>query len=283
MILLIAPPAYVSTVCFAIVLLYSNDDDDGIKASFYAQVLSVYSYVIAVIIAIAEQQLTRLHATFALVAAGSPLSLYLLIYALLWIFKVLKKEEEEKEPEKAGEGHAKVVVEDEKVVKDDYAITEQGAGTVRKLDKEETAKTEKKKKRERERRERERKNVHRLHNIFGDGQYLNRALILAIVPAWFAVLVFICLQADEFKFQQAACDAVFKNHLVGSFFYGPLLVFVGAPPPAIITGALLLGLLVLSWMVGAYRHRDKIWEGHNPKRFPLMKIWSAIFVFMVTH
>jgi len=169
-----------------------------------------------------------------------------------------------------------VVVEDEKVVKDDYAITEQGAGTVRKLDKEETAKTEKKKKRERERRERERKNVHRLHNIFGDGQYLNRALILAIVPAWFAVLVFICLQADEFKFQQAACDAVFKNHLVGSFFYGPLLVFVGAPPPAIITGALLLGLLVLSWMVGAFRHRDKIWEGHHPKRFPLMKIWDIV-------
>lgn len=238
----------------------------------------MYSYIIAVIIAIAEQQLTRLHATFALVAAGSPLSLYILVYCLLWTFGALKKEGEKKEPEKVSEGHAKVVGDNEKVGKDDYAITGQGVGTVGSMNREEMDETDETEKKQ------ERENVHRLYNIFGDKPHLNRALVLAIVPAWFAVLVFICLPAEEFRFQQAACDAVFKNHLVGSFFYGPLLVFVGAPTPAIITAALLLGLLVFSWMVGAFLRRGEIRkQKKNDSRFYLMRVWSVIPVSIVIH
>lgn len=223
----------------------------------------MYSYIIAMIIAIAEQQLTRLHATFALVAAGSPFSLYILVYCLLWTFKVLKSDRgrgEVREGEVTTEGN---VTTKEKVG------TGGLSGKEAKKDKAKTDKGE---------------NFHRLYNVFGDGQWFNRALVLAIVPAWFAVLVFICLPAEEFRFQQSACDAVFKNHLVGSFFYGPLLVFVGAPPPAIITGALLLGLLVFSWMVGAFLHRGQIRkQEENDSRFYLMRVWFVISVSTVMH
>lgn len=60
-------------------MLYSNEED--ITAAFYAQLLSTYSLIVSAIIAIGQNQLTRLHAVFALCLAGSPLMFYLTIYA----------------------------------------------------------------------------------------------------------------------------------------------------------------------------------------------------------
>jgi hypothetical protein len=71
------PLAYVCSIFLSIVILYANEED--VKAAFYAQMLSTYSFIFAAIIAIAEHNLTRLHAVFVLQMAGSPLSFYLVV------------------------------------------------------------------------------------------------------------------------------------------------------------------------------------------------------------
>lgn len=68
-----------TNICLAVVVWYQPDDA---KDSFYAQILTVYSLVIAAIIAIAEHELTKIHAFFAAIAAASPLSIYLFLYAI---------------------------------------------------------------------------------------------------------------------------------------------------------------------------------------------------------
>ncbi|KDQ56781.1 hypothetical protein JAAARDRAFT_301158 [Jaapia argillacea MUCL 33604] len=75
---------YVTNICLALIIFYAPEE---LVVSFYAQLLSVYSLFVTIVISIINQNLTRLHATIALVAAGSPLSIYMIVYALrtmLW-------------------------------------------------------------------------------------------------------------------------------------------------------------------------------------------------------
>ncbi|KAJ7058114.1 hypothetical protein C8F01DRAFT_1149581 [Mycena amicta] len=63
----------------AILVLYSPED---VTSSFFAQLLNVYSQVIAAIVAIAGHNLSKLHSVIALTLAASPLSLYLIFYVI---------------------------------------------------------------------------------------------------------------------------------------------------------------------------------------------------------
>ncbi len=66
-------------------MLYSTDDSD-IVGAFYTQLLQMYSFLIAALIAIAARQLTQLHAMFVLFVVASPLSVYLTLHAVRWSF-----------------------------------------------------------------------------------------------------------------------------------------------------------------------------------------------------
>lgn len=101
----------------------------------------MYSLVVAAVIAIAEHNLTRLHSALALSLAGSPLSLYLLIYVIRSVM------------------HMK----------------------------------------------------NRLDGAFGRGKWLNRLLVIAMVPMWIAVLVFTAFPSQAYHFQQSACDSIVAN------------------------------------------------------------------------
>ncbi|KAF7297181.1 hypothetical protein MIND_00951200 [Mycena indigotica] len=70
---------YFTSLVSAILVLYSPAD---VTASFFAQLLNVYSLVIAAIVSIAGHNLTKLHSVIALTLASSPLSLYLIFYVV---------------------------------------------------------------------------------------------------------------------------------------------------------------------------------------------------------
>ncbi|KAF7329023.1 hypothetical protein MVEN_02532400 [Mycena venus] len=70
---------YFTSLVSAILVLYSPED---VESSFFAQLLNVYSLIVAAMVAIAEHNLTKLHSVIALMLAASPLSLYLLAYVL---------------------------------------------------------------------------------------------------------------------------------------------------------------------------------------------------------
>ncbi|KAJ7264452.1 hypothetical protein B0H12DRAFT_1217176 [Mycena haematopus] len=74
---------YITTIISAILVLYSPED---VQASFFSQLLNIFSLVIAAIISIANRNLTKPHTIVALGLAASPLSLYLIIYVLRSIF-----------------------------------------------------------------------------------------------------------------------------------------------------------------------------------------------------
>lgn len=67
----------------AILVFY---DPEEVKESFWAQTLTVYSLILTSVITIFQAQLTRIHAILAATIAGSPLSLYIVIYAIRSIF-----------------------------------------------------------------------------------------------------------------------------------------------------------------------------------------------------
>jgi hypothetical protein len=71
--------AYFSSLVSAILVLYSPED---VESAFFAQLLNVYSLIVAAIISIAGHNLTKLHSVTALTLAASPLSLYLLMYVV---------------------------------------------------------------------------------------------------------------------------------------------------------------------------------------------------------
>ncbi|KAJ7673534.1 hypothetical protein B0H17DRAFT_1335029 [Mycena rosella] len=74
---------YFTTVVSAILVLYSPED---VASSFFAQLLNIYSLIIAAIISIAHRNLTKPHTVVALGLAASPLSAYLIIYVIRSIF-----------------------------------------------------------------------------------------------------------------------------------------------------------------------------------------------------
>ncbi|KAF8170695.1 hypothetical protein K438DRAFT_1982556 [Mycena galopus ATCC 62051] len=75
--------AYFSSFVSAILVLYSPHDVEG---AFFAQLLNVYSLIVAAMISIAKHNLTKLHSLVALALAASPLSLYLLAYVTRSLF-----------------------------------------------------------------------------------------------------------------------------------------------------------------------------------------------------
>ncbi|KAJ7629368.1 hypothetical protein DFH06DRAFT_718879 [Mycena polygramma] len=74
---------YFTSLVSAILVLY---DAEEVESSFFAQLLNVYSLIVAAIIAISEHNLTKFHSVVALTLAASPLSLYLLAYVLRSLF-----------------------------------------------------------------------------------------------------------------------------------------------------------------------------------------------------
>ncbi|TDL17985.1 hypothetical protein BD410DRAFT_793660 [Rickenella mellea] len=81
---------YIQTLCFSILIYYSPDE---IVGALYAQMLSSYSLMLSAITAAVAKQLTVFHALIVLNALGSPLALFLTIYALRGIFGKAKRME----------------------------------------------------------------------------------------------------------------------------------------------------------------------------------------------
>ncbi|EIN09995.1 hypothetical protein PUNSTDRAFT_133764 [Punctularia strigosozonata HHB-11173 SS5] len=77
--------AYLSNLLLAMQIFYSPDD---IRDAFGAQILTVYSLIFATSIALFKRQLTKFHAVLSVIMIGSPVTLYLWVYAILSIFRV---------------------------------------------------------------------------------------------------------------------------------------------------------------------------------------------------
>lgn len=68
---------YFSSLVSAILVLYSPEE---VSSAFFAQLLNVYSLIVAAMVSIAARTLTKMHSAIALTLAASPLSLYLIFY-----------------------------------------------------------------------------------------------------------------------------------------------------------------------------------------------------------
>ncbi|KAJ7916535.1 hypothetical protein B0H13DRAFT_2323322 [Mycena leptocephala] len=77
--------AYFTSLVSAILVLYSPEE---VESSFLAQLLNVYSLIVASMIAIARNHLTKFHSVVALTLASSPLSVYLLFYVIRSLFGI---------------------------------------------------------------------------------------------------------------------------------------------------------------------------------------------------
>ncbi|KIJ50526.1 hypothetical protein M422DRAFT_27192 [Sphaerobolus stellatus SS14] len=70
---------YVITSFVTIVVYY---EPEAVAESFFSQLLTMYSFLITSFISISKSELTRIHAVMATGLVGSPLSIYLFIYAI---------------------------------------------------------------------------------------------------------------------------------------------------------------------------------------------------------
>ncbi|KAJ7442157.1 hypothetical protein B0H11DRAFT_2251599 [Mycena galericulata] len=192
---------YFTSIVAAILVLYSPED---VISSFFAQLLNVYSLIVAAIIAIAGHNLTKMHSIVALTLAASPLSVYLVFY----VFRSLL-----------------------------------GKHT-------------------------------RLNAVFGSGKWLNRLLVLVMIPLWAGVLVFTALPTATWNFQQAACDATVADHHITSLFFLPFIEFFAVFPEA---GAAIIVSVVAMWGTAIYRLRKVIWAKHN-KILPIGRLWRKVVV-----
>ncbi|KAJ7160813.1 hypothetical protein C8R46DRAFT_354723 [Mycena filopes] len=190
---------YFTSLVSAILVLYSPED---VQSSFFAQLLNVYSLIVAAVISIAGHNLTKMHSVIALTLAASPLSLYLLMY----VFRSLL-----------------------------------GRQT-------------------------------RLHAVFGPGMYLNRTLVLLMLPLWASVLTFTALPTATWEFQQASCDTMVASGHVASLFFLPFIIFFVAYPAF---GVLLVASVVISWGTAIWRLRKIIW-GKNDRILPLGRLWRKV-------
>jgi hypothetical protein len=84
----------------------------------------------------------------------------------------------------------------------------------------------------------------------------NPILILALVPLWAAVLVYVALPSNIPKFQQANCDLVQLSGHAGAIFLMPVYVFFGIDRAITIVNVTVLGVLILTWVVCIYLQRD---------------------------
>ncbi|KAJ7353538.1 hypothetical protein DFH08DRAFT_857038 [Mycena albidolilacea] len=190
---------YFSSLVSAILVLYSPED---VTSAFFAQLLNVYSLIVAAIISIGKHNLTKLHSVIALTLAASPLSLYLIMY----VFRSLL-----------------------------------GKQT-------------------------------RLQAVFGPGMYLNRALVLIMLPLWASVLSFTALPTSVWQFQQSACDTEIASNHVASLFFLPFIIFFAEFP---YIGALILASVVVSWGIAIWRLRQIIWAKHD-RYLPLGRLWRKV-------
>ena len=199
--------AYTSTICLAIVILYNPA---AIVDSFYAQLLQIYSLMVAAIVAIALHQLTRLHAVFALTAAGSPLSLYLLFHALRSFF----------------------------------------THSVLRLDA-----------------------VYGRHR--GARAIFNRLAVVIGLPLWITILAVIARPSRSGWFQQTACDAVFKDGLVGRFFYGPIYLLIERSTRTRILFLTPIAALIMAWVVAIVLQQNAI-NKYNREVGIVRRVWRAV-------
>ncbi|KAF7326894.1 hypothetical protein MVEN_02583300 [Mycena venus] len=190
---------YFTSLVAAILVLYSPED---VTSAFFAQLLNVYSLIVAAMISIAGHNLTKLHSVIALTLAASPLSLYLILY----VFRSLL-----------------------------------GRQT-------------------------------RLQAVFGPGMYLNRALVLVMLPLWASVLGFTAMPTSTWEFQQAACDTEIASNHVASLFFLPFILFFTTYPEA---GALIIASITIAWGVAIYRLRKIIWAKHD-RILPLGRLWRKV-------
>ncbi|KAJ6554042.1 hypothetical protein DFH09DRAFT_581175 [Mycena vulgaris] len=190
---------YFTSLVAAILVLYSPED---VTSSFFAQLLNVYSLIVAAMIAIGGKNLTKMHSVIALTLAASPLSLYLIMYVARSLLG----------------------------------------------------------------------RTSRLEAVFGPGMYLNRALVLLMLPLWVSVLSFTALPTSVWQFQQAACDIdVAQNH-VASLFFLPFIIFFEVFPE---TGVIILATIIIPWGIAIFRLRKIIWGKHN-RYFPLGRLWRKV-------
>ncbi|KAJ7160038.1 hypothetical protein C8R46DRAFT_361712 [Mycena filopes] len=70
---------YLTTIISAVLVLYSPEN---VTATFVSQLFNVYSLIIAAVISIGQRSLTKPHTVVALSLAGSPFSIYLIIYVI---------------------------------------------------------------------------------------------------------------------------------------------------------------------------------------------------------
>ncbi|KAJ7141859.1 hypothetical protein C8R43DRAFT_584180 [Mycena crocata] len=191
---------YFSSLVSAILVLYSPGD---VTSAFFAQLLNVYSLIVAAIISIVGHNLTKMHSVIALTLAASPLSLYLLMY----VFRSLL-----------------------------------GKQT-------------------------------RLQAVFGPGMYLNRALVLIMLPLWAAVLSFTALPTSVWHFQQAACDTTVAGNHVATLFFIPFVLFFAAYPQV---GIIVVLAVAATWGIAIWRLRKIIWGKKDGRKLPLGRLWRKV-------
>jgi hypothetical protein len=84
---------------------------------------------------------------------------------------------------------------------------------------------------------------------------MNRVLLLALVPLWIAVLVYVTIPANIPEFQQAGCDRIVLGGHAGLIFWFPLFAFFAINLTWTILNSTFTGLLVLAWVVCIYLQR----------------------------
>jgi len=77
---LVRVASYVTNLCLSIMLFYSPENA---HTALWSQLLTMYSLLLTCAISVSQKNLSRLYALLAVVIAGSPLSLYLIMYAII--------------------------------------------------------------------------------------------------------------------------------------------------------------------------------------------------------
>jgi hypothetical protein len=61
-------------------LLFYSHKPEAIREAYYAQVLTLYSIMVAAVIAVFQHNLTKFHALIAIELVASPLTIYMFLY-----------------------------------------------------------------------------------------------------------------------------------------------------------------------------------------------------------
>ncbi|TCD68777.1 hypothetical protein EIP91_009790 [Steccherinum ochraceum] len=72
--------SYITNICLSLLIFYSPEDA---SAALWSQILTMYSFLITSWISISQARLSRLYGVLAAFMVGSPLSLYLIVFAVM--------------------------------------------------------------------------------------------------------------------------------------------------------------------------------------------------------